>query len=468
MNITAIGISHHTAPVGVREAFALPGDLPLRLLRTFKAEDAFEEALVLDTCNRTEVYFVANKCDDPMGYLLGHIARLKSIPAMTDTSAFYHHRGPEAVQHIFRVAGALDSQIVGEHQILGQLKGAYRLAVEARTTGLLLNKLLHWAFRIGKRAQTETDLGRGSTSIAQAAVELAQQVFASLAGKSVMLVGAGETGALAAKALVHVGAGNVIVANRSLDRARKVAESLRTLEPEDAVALDLEAAPIRCPALPETLPKDIDQRPTARGEERFTARAIELPDIPQAIGDVDLVICATGAPDMVLTGKEITRALRRAGRSVLIVDIAVPRDVDPKLDKLSNVFLYNIDDLDRIVSRNIATRELEVPRVEAIIADEFGAFAAWCDSLEVIPTIKILQDYVAEIQQDEINRYGGKFSDADREQLEQFTRSLCNKILHQPIAFLRSLSDSASLSQRQGAVDFIRSAFRLKGKKDKP
>ncbi|HDZ20973.1 hypothetical protein LCGC14_0253990 [marine sediment metagenome] len=471
MNITAIGISHHTAPVGVREAFALPGDLPLRLLRAFKAEDAFEEALVLDTCNRTEVYFVANKCDDPMGYLLGHIARLKSIPAVTDTSAFYHHQGADAVQHMFRVAGALDSQIVGEHQILGQLKGAYRLALEARTTGLLLNKLLHWAFRVGKRAQSETNLGRGSTSIAQAAVELAQQVFASLAGKSVMLVGAGETGALAAKALVRVGAGNVVVANRSLDRARKVAESLRTLQPEDAVALDLEDPSIRCPALLamlEMLPKDIDRRPAAGEKERFAARAIELPDIPQAIGDVDLVICATGAPDMVLTGKEITKALRRAGRSVLIVDIAVPRDVDPKLDKLSNVFLYNIDDLDRIVSKNIATRELEVPRVEAIIADEFGTFAAWCDSLEVIPTIKILQEYFAEIQQAEIKRYGGKFSDADREQLEQFTRSLCNKILHQPIAFLRSLSDSASLSQRQAAADFIRSAFRLKGRKDKP
>ncbi len=465
MNISAIGISHHTAPVGVREAFALGGDLSLRLLGALKVDGVFEEGMVLDTCNRTEVYFVSHNCDDPMGYLLSLIAKLKEIPAITDRSAFYFHQGPDAVAHLFRVAGALDSQIVGEHQILGQLKKAYRASLDARTTHLFLNKLMHRAFRVGKRAQSETNLGRGSASIAQAAVELTQQVFTSLEGKSVMLVGAGETGALAAKALVGRGAGNVVVANRTLSRAEQVAESLHTLRPEDVAALDLDDDAISCPALRQMM-KNLPLTPAEEAGPTFTAKAIELTEIHEHIGQVDLVISATGSPEMVLTGKDIIRALRRAGRSVLIVDIAVPRDVDPALDKISNVFLYNIDDLDRIVAQNIAGRLAEVPRVEAIIDDEQDAFQQWCDSLQVTPTIRMLQEHFGKIQQAEIKRHGGKFAATDGEQLQQFTRSLCNKILHQPIAFLRSLPKDVSFSEQQAAVDIVRRIFQLEGPAD--
>jgi len=462
MNITAIGISHHTAAVGVREAFSLPGDLAGRLLRALKNDGVLQEALVLDTCNRTEVYFVCAKCDDPLGYLLGHIARLKGMADISDTSAFYVHRGIAAVTHVFRVAAGLESQIVGEHQILGQLKAAYRLACEVGTTHFFMNKLLHWAFRVGKRAQNETELGRGSASVAQAAVELAQQVFSTLEGKSVMLVGAGETGALAAKALVRCGTGNVIVANRNIDRARTVAEGLRTLNPQEAEALGLEDAVNRCPALRKLMEESPLQQSVS-----FDSQAITLEQVPDFVGGVDLIICATGAPDMVLTGERITKSLAKSNRSVLIVDIAVPRDADPKLDRLPNVFLYNIDDLDQLVARNIASRQLEVPRVEAIIADELSSFRSWYDSLQVTPTIKLLRKHFSEIQAAEIKQQANRFRQTDQEQLEQFTRSLCNKILHRPIAFLRSLSEETSISDRQAAVDMIRKAFGLDGPEDR-
>jgi len=461
MNITVIGISHRTAPVEAREALALPGDLAERLLRALHADDAFAESLVLDTCNRTEVYVVPAGGGDPRERLLGHIAELKSVAALTDTSALYTHQGQTAAEHLFRVAAGLDSQIVGEHQILGQVRSAYRLACEAGASGFFLNKLLHWTFRVGKRVQTETDLGQGSTGVAQAAVELAGQVFSSLAGKSVMLVGAGETGALAAKALVRCGVGRIIVANRSLDRARQVAGGLGELRPEDIAALDLDDATFRCPALRQMSADLAELSGQGPSGQSLETQVIELDQIPAAIGEVDLVISATGAPDLVLTGPALTEAVAKNGRPLFIVDIAVPRDVDPELARLSNVFLYNIDDLDRVVANNVAARRLEIPRAETIVADELATFTAWFDSLQVTPTIQLLQQHIGQLRQAELKRYGGQFNHADRDQLDQFTRSLLNKVLHQPIAFLRELSDETPFGDRLAAVEMIRKLFDL-------
>ncbi len=465
MNISVIGISHHTAPVGAREAFALAGDLAGRLMKALAADGAFEESLVLDTCNRTEVYFVVHNCADPMDYLLGVIAELKGVPAATDVSAFYFHTGAAAVHHLFRVAAALDSQIIGEHQILGQLKKAYAVAIESRGARLFLSKVMHRAFRVGKRTQSETSLGRGSASIAQAAVALARQVFTSLAGKSAMLIGAGETGAIAARALVGDGVSNVIVANRTLGRAQDVADGLGPLRPEDIVELDIDADAANCPAPRQMLS---DHPPPAKDNAvaSVAAQAIELSAIVEHIGEVDLVISATGSPELVLTGDDVRSALSRSGRSVLIVDIAVPRDVDAALDELANVFLYNIDDLSGIVSQNMAGRLAEVPRAQAIIADEQARFEQWYNSRQVTPTIKLLQEQLDDIQQAEIKRHGRKFGATDREQLEKFTRSLCSKILHQPIAFLRSLSKDALLGEQQAAVDIVRKAFQLDDSED--
>ena len=464
MGISVIGISHHVAPIEVREAFALPGELARQLLRAFRAEHVFEEAMVLDTCNRTEVYFVSKKWKEALSYLLAHIGRIKGPVEITDTSVFYQHDEESAVRHLFRVAAALDSQIVGEHQILGQLKSAYRIACEERTAHFFLNKLLHWAFRMGNRSRSETDIGRGSTSVAQAAVDLSQHVFSSLSGKSAMLVGAGATGELAAKSLIRCGLSHVIVANRSIERARKVAEEILQIQPEEEAELDLNDTAATCLALGSSegnAESQTNQDSSLRSVNLPATRVIGLEEIPKVIGEVDLIICATGSWEMVLTSEKLTSIINKSGRSLIIVDIAVPRDVDPALGQLPNVFLYNIDDLDHIVQRNIETRRLDIPRVEAIIADEFESFSQWFNSLQVTPTIKLLQQRFSLIRQAETKRYGTKFQHTDREQLEQFTQGLCNKILHQPIAFLRDLSGQATSSDRLAAVDMIRRIFRL-------
>ena len=238
MELSVIGINHQTASVDVRERFALPGGLAGGLLRAVHREEAWSEALVVDTCNRTEVYFVPRREGDDLGYLLGHIGALKGTATMEETSALYRHDDQAAVRHLFRVAASLDSQIVGEHQILGQLKEAYGTALDCRSAGFLLNKVFHRAFRVGKRVQSETQLGQGAASVSLAAVELARHVFSDLAGKAVMLVGAGKTAQLAARALLRRGATRLVVANRTLARAEALASELLTHAPEKEETVD--------------------------------------------------------------------------------------------------------------------------------------------------------------------------------------------------------------------------------------
>jgi len=225
MKLSIIGISHRTAPVEVRERYALTGDLAGRFLRAAHSENVFEEAMVLDTCNRTELYFVPAAAGDCLDNFLGHVAGLKGISGDVDKSVFYRHDGRAAVGHLFSVAAALDSQIVGEHQILGQLKDAYRLAAEERTARFLLNRLMHRAFRVGKRTQSETQLGRGSVSVASAAADLAAQIFSDMGDKTVLLVGAGQTAEAAARGLISAGVKRVVVANRTLSRAEELARA---------------------------------------------------------------------------------------------------------------------------------------------------------------------------------------------------------------------------------------------------
>lgn len=462
MGISVIGISHHNAPVEIREAFTLPGDNARQLLRQLCADKVFSEAMVLDTCNRTEVHFVSDTNADAMSHILSHIAKIKGVPQISDTSVFYRYEGTSAVEHLFRVAAALDSQIVGEHQILGQLRSAYRMAREERTAGFFLNKLFHWSFRVGKRSRSETDVGRGSTSVAQAAVDLSQQVFSNLAGKSAMLVGAGATGELAAKALIRCGLTNIIVANRSIERARQVVADILQMRPEDMAELDIDDTAIsRMTAGRKGAKSPIPPDDASRGLPKPAPQAILLEQIPEFIGGVDLVICATGSPELVLTGEELTAAVKKSKRSLFIVDIAVPRDVDPRLGRLSNVFLYNIDDLDRVVQQNLEARRREVPSVEAIIEDELRSFNQWLSSLQVTPTIKLLQRRFSMVRDAEISKYSTRLDPDQQELLEQFSRSLCNKILHQPITFLRELSDQSGTSEQLAGVDMIRRVFRL-------
>ena len=471
--LSVIGASYRTAPVEVRERLALAPGQVSELLAAMHAEKIFDEALVLSTCNRTELYVVPRAPMDPLACFLDHVGRIRGAPPETPPGAFYRHDDTEAVRHVLRVAASLDSQIVGEHEILGQVKEAYRLAVEARTAGFLLNRLLHRAFRAGKRVRTETDLGRGSASVASAAVELATHVFSDLAGKTVLVVGAGRTAETAARALLGCGATNLIVANRTLDRARQLADAIARGPAEPVCGEDVscpgadEGPPATCPAL---VAEAADQMRTEGGLpadapqaafHEVTAEAVGLDDLPAAVARADLVITSTSSAEPVLTHAALAPTLRRRRGALLLIDIAVPRDVDERLGELDNVYLYNIDDLDRLVARNLERRRQEIPKAEAIVEDEVAEFARWLASRGVAPTIRLLQKRLEGIQQAQIARYGRKFAEADREQLEVFTRALCSQILHKPLALLKGLSANGSTSERLATADLIRRLFDL-------
>ncbi len=471
MGVSVIGISHHTALVATREQFSLPGELARKLLRSLRAEGVFEEAMVLDTCNRTEVYFTTNNKADSLQHLLDHFARIKGVATTIDSSAFYRYDGDSAIEHLFRVAAGLESQIVGEHQILAQVKNAYRLALEERTARFFLNKMLHRAFRVGKRIRSETQLGRGSTSVAHAAVDLARQIFSNLTGTAIWLVGAGQTAELVARTLIRCNVSRVIVSNRTLSRAWEVVSNL--LEPKEnngsrldefEVETDDLSQGFQCPGLLRILHKrsESPDRVVCPFPPREPAtEAIELRQIPDVIAKVDLVICSTASPDLVLKHEELKGILHHSNRSLFIIDIAIPRDVDPKLGDLPNVYLYNLDDLDRLVGQNIDSRRQEIPRAEAIVKDEVQEFTKWLNSLQVAPTIKLLQHRFGALRETEIKRYGKKFCSHDREQLQKFTGGLCNKMLHQPIAFLRKLSEDTANGDQLAAIDIIRQMFDL-------
>lgn len=456
MKLSIIGISHRTAPVEVRETCALTGDLAGRFLRAAHSENVFEEAMLLDTCNRTELYFVPTGAGDCMDSFLGHVAKLKELSGQIDRSVFYRHDGQAAVDHLFSVAAALDSQIVGEHQILGQLKEAYRLASEERTARFLINRLMHRAFRVGKRTQSETELGCGSVSVASAAADLAAQIFSDMGDKTVLLLGAGQTAEAAAKGLISAGVRRVVIANRTLWRAQELIGELGGLSAQS----DLDQGP-RCPGVLRHSARGAGDEPAPTTKNDIDGRAIELSEIDRVIGEVDMVICSTGASDPVMTYDALGDIISRRGKLLYIVDIAVPRDVDPKIGELPNVFLHNLNDLDSVVARNIERRCQEIPRARAIVEFEVGEFVKWYDSLQAASTIKLLNRRFELLRQAEIKRYGGKFSESDRQQLERFTQSLCKKILHRPIAFLRELTRDASVSDRLLAVETIRRMYEL-------
>lgn len=450
--LSVIGASHRTAPVEVRERLALAPDQAARVLAAMHAETAFDEAMLVSTCNRTEVYFVPRAAADPLAYVLDHVGRVKGARPEVDAEAFYRHDETDAVRHLFRVAASLDSQIVGEHEILGQVKDAYRLAVDARTTSALLNKLVHWAFRVGKRVRTETDLGAGSASVAAAAVDLARHIFSNLEGKTVLLVGAGQTAETAARALLRTGADRLIVANRTLYRAQQLAHDLAH------EAVDQPATGRAATGRAAT-----DRAATARersGREP-AADAVGLDAIGEAITKADLVITATDAAEPVLTWQALSDVLRARRSALLIVDIAVPRDADARLGDLDNVYLYNIDDLDRLVERNLERRRLEIPKAEAIVAQEVRQFSRWLASRRAAPTIRLLQKHLETVRTRQIERYAKQFSDTDRTQLEQFTQSMCKQVLHAPLDMLKRLSTDATPSKRLAAVDLLRQLFDL-------
>ena len=419
MNFQLIGVNHKTAPVEVREQLAIPDKKLPDALRTLTEVAGVQEGMILCTCNRVEILaHTANGSSDLRQFLCQHF----KLELSSYEPHLYEYREKEAVRHVFRVASSLDSMVVGEPQILGQIKEAYATARAAGTVQSHLDLLLTRAFAVAKRVRTETAVGSSSVSIASVAVDLAGRIFGSLEGKQVCLVGAGKMSEIAARHLLARGAGPMFVANRTYERAQSLAR-------------------------------------------QFGGNAIRFDDLYEHCEQADIVISSTGAPVAIFRREHGERFLsRRKNRPMFFIDIAVPRDVDPEMNKLAGIFVYNIDDLQEASASHAAERSKEATRAESIIEDEVGRFNARLQSLHVVPTIISLQDYVETIRQAEVDRVRGRLGHLSPEQeqaLEILTHGIVNKILHAPITRLKSAAAGPEVTT---LVEAFKKLFNLQDK----
>jgi glutamyl-tRNA reductase len=415
-----IGVNHKSAPIEVRERLAIPESRIPDALKHLVLHPGVEEGLILSTCNRVEVLAqTKNGSTDLRGFL----REFFQLESTTYESHLYEYHESEAIRHLFRVSSSLDSMVVGEPQILGQVKEAY---ASARAVGAIhshLDLLLTRAFAVAKRVRTETSLGSSAVSIASAAVELAKKIFGSLHGKQVFLVGAGKMSELAARHLIANGAESIFVSNRTYERACHLAA-------------------------------------------KFDGQAILFDQLYETCDRADIVITSTGAPHAIFRREHGELFLsRRKNRPMFFIDIAVPRDVDPEMNKLDGIFVYDIDDLQQAVSSNLSDRRKEADRAEEIVNDEVARFQARLQSLEVVPTIVSLQDHLETIRQAEIDRVRGRLgplSAAQELAIEALTRGIVKKIMHTPISTLKA---SARDTEATTVIDLVRRLFNLPEKK---
>lgn len=415
--IHVIGLSHKTAPVEIRERFALAGWNPVAA-GMVQEHGPITEAVILSTCNRVECVVVGAPEAGIPALVRQTWAAACRQPEAVLTAHTYCHQGAAAVAHVFTVASSLDSMVLGEPQILGQLKAAYRQAVEAHATRVILNRLFHKAFSTAKRVRTETAIAAHAVSISSAAVDLARTIFADLGQHTALLVGAGEMAELAATHLLAAGVRRLSVVNRTLARAQELAQ-------------------------------------------RFGGEAHPFDALPQALLAADIVITSTGSPTVILTAAQLRDIMRaRRQRPLFLIDIAVPRDVDPDANQLDNVYLYDIDDLGQVVEENRASRQQEAERARWIIEEEVAAFLRWLDELRLQPTIVALLDQGERIARKElrksIRQLGPDPDPAVVAIMERLAHSICHKIYHEPIAYLKRRSQEDGSAER-----FIHQARRM-------
>jgi len=399
MELFVLGLSHKTAPIDVRERLAVPErELP-KVLEALADVSELAEHMFFTTCNRAEVYGVAEgSLTNAVEATRASLERYRNLDSSALAGALYAYDGAEAVRHVFRVASSLDSMVIGEPQILGQVKTAYTVARSQQATGIILNNLLEQAFHVAKRVRTETGIATAAVSISSVAVELARKIFGDLEGRTVLILGAGEMAELALRHLVDDGVRSILVANRSHDRAVALAE-------------------------------------------QFHGRAVTFDTFHQEMREADIVISSTSAPHLILKKEDVQAIiLERRHRPIFLIDIANPRDIDPGCNEVDNVYLYNIDDLQSVVSANLKERQREAERAEVIIEREVGVFQAWLRGLDVVPTIVSLRDRVEEIRAAELQKAMSRMGDLTPEQREtiaSMTTAMINKILHQPMSELR-------------------------------
>ncbi len=409
--IVVVGLSHKTAPLEVREALAFAKEGLVEALGRLRSEVGLAEAMVLSTCNRVEIYGRANEAVAPA--LVSFLADYHRRPAGELDPFLYRLEGEQAVRHAFRVAASLDSMVLGEPQILGQVKEAYQAAEKAGALGSVLNALRNRSIAAAKRARTETGIGENAVSVSYVAVELARKIFGELQDRSVLLVGAGKMSELAARHLVRSGARATVLGGRTFEKAEQL-----------AAALGGTAAPF----------------------ESLRAELMKA----------DIVISGTGAPGIVIRAEDIQAAsVGRRGRPLFLIDIAVPRDIDPEAAKLSGVFLYDLDDLKSVSEANLRERQKEAAAAETLVEREVLDFLEWRRSLEVVPVLVELRRRADEIRRAEVEKARkrlGPMTPEQEEALEALTSAIVNKLLHPPTVHLKEIASNGHVSEHMGLI----------------
>jgi glutamyl-tRNA reductase len=404
--IIAIGLNHRIAPLGVRERLAFDNHMLKDALAGLKKMPSVNECALLSTCNRVEIYAaVADEASAPEE-IIRFVSSFHHLPAAEFRSMLYVHHDEDAVRHIMRVASSLDSMILGEPQILGQFKDAFDTALSCGATGLILNRLMKKAISIAKRVRTETKIAEDAVSISYAAVELSKKIFGGLESKSVMLLGAGEMAELAARHLINAGVKDIKIANRTYSRGCKIAADIR-------------------------------------------GTTVRFEDIKKELAAVDILICSTNAGSYVLSKGTMAQIMKeRRFRPVFIIDISVPRNIDPETNSIDNVYLYNIDDLYRVVGSNMNSRKLEAAAAEEIVANGVESFGCWLSSLESVPVVIALRQKAEEIKNDELAKFRRRFPGLDNvtfAAVGQLACSITNKLTHDPTVAIKDDSENREL-----------------------
>ena len=406
MHLIVVGLSHKTAPVEIRERLAVPESRLGEALTRLCSYPGVKEGILLSTCNRVEVYSVVEDVDTGYGRIQEFLADTHlSLSSEQLTPHLYWHTGDRAIAHLFRVASSLDSMIIGESQILGQLKDAFEVALAHKTTGVIMNKVVKKAISVAKRVRTETKIAEMAVSVSYAAVELAKKIFSNLQEKTVLLVGAGEMAKLAAKHLIANGVGHVRITTRT---------------PQHAVDL----------------------------AERFGGTAVPFDQFKDDMASADIVLVSTGAAHYLVGAEDVHRAVQeRMNRPMFLIDISVPRNIDPAVRHVDNAFLFDIDDLKHRVEQNRAGRVHEAEKAERMVIEEVTMILDWMKSLEVTPTIVALRNRVEDIKRAEVEKVLGRLghlSAQDRELVEGLASSIVNKLIHRTMVTLKNEVNSSS------------------------
>ena len=418
MNLYCVGINHRTAPIEIREKLWFSNEEVRSLLPMLK-ERYVKECILISTCNRTELYYVPPDQGTngvPMWKIL---AEHKKAGSAVQEGNFYSLSSLNAVKHLFQVASGIDSMVLGDIQILHQIKEAYTIAQESQTNALLINRLIHTASHVGKRAKTETEISEGAVSMSYAAAELASKIFEDLSKRTAMLIGAGETGKLTAKHLCGRNLGNLLLANRTRKRAEELVE-------------------------------------------QFGGSVVDFEHIRSELKNVDIVISSVDTSSYILTSSDIGSVMKsRGSRPLFIIDIGVPRNIDPAANNIANVFLHDVDGLKHIIDSNLAHRKAEIPKIKKIVLDEIIQFDTWYNSLQVNPTIQQLRDQLEAIRQSEVEKHRHHFAPDKQEELDILTKRIVNKILHTPMVNLKNGHGDEGNDETRHKIVILRHLFGL-------